>query len=124
MPPQTITLRQLNRATLARQGLLEPLPTARSRARWSASAHSRRSIRTGRRSPSSRGCAADAPDRRPRSRPRPEVDRSRDADALDGARRQRRRLLADVDADHPVPPRPVADPLQAGSGDLAGSAAA
>jgi hypothetical protein len=26
MPPQTITLRQLNRATLARQGLLEPLP--------------------------------------------------------------------------------------------------
>ena len=26
MPPQTVTLRQLNRATLARQGLLEPLP--------------------------------------------------------------------------------------------------
>lgn len=28
MPPQTLTLRQLNRATLARQGLLEPLPGA------------------------------------------------------------------------------------------------
>ncbi|HET6745705.1 MAG TPA: winged helix DNA-binding domain-containing protein [Candidatus Limnocylindria bacterium] len=28
MPPQTISLRQLNRATLARQGLLEPLPKA------------------------------------------------------------------------------------------------
>jgi hypothetical protein len=28
MPPQTISLRQLNRATLARQGLLEPLPGA------------------------------------------------------------------------------------------------
>jgi hypothetical protein len=28
MPPQTISLRQLNRATLARQGLLEPLPSA------------------------------------------------------------------------------------------------
>ena len=26
MPPQTLTLRQLNRATLARQGLLDPLP--------------------------------------------------------------------------------------------------
>ena len=28
MPPQTVTLRQLNRATLARQGLLEPLARA------------------------------------------------------------------------------------------------